>query len=139
MDHTYCLKHCIYRHYTPEHIGAWTRLMNALSASRPHNRLGRNTPGLEPSRRAVRQNEEHFGIEHFTPHDLRRTAASFMTKLKIPRLHVEKVLNHSTGDIAEAYDRHDYLAEKRTALVRWAEELKALTKTRDERLQATAA
>jgi integrase len=89
--------------------------------------------------RAVRQNEEHFGIEHFTPHDLRRTAASFMTKLKIPRLHVEKVLNHSTGDIAEVYDRHDYLAEKRTALVRWAEELKALTETRDERLQATAA
>jgi hypothetical protein len=33
----------------------------------------------------------------------RRTAASFMTKLKVPRLHAEKVLNHSTGDIAEVY------------------------------------
>lgn len=69
--------------------------------------------------RAVRNNEKHFGIEHFTPHDLRRTAASFMTKLGIPRLHVEKVLNHSTGDIAEVYDRHDYLPEKREALNRW--------------------
>jgi integrase len=77
--------------------------------------------------RAVRQNEKHFGIEHFTPHDLRRTAASFMTKLKIPRLHVEKVLNHSTGDIAEVYDRHDYLPEKQIALNRWAEELGLLT------------
>jgi hypothetical protein len=36
------------------------------------------------------------------------------------------VLNHSTGDIAEVYDRYDYLAEKAIALVRWAEELKAL-------------
>lgn len=73
--------------------------------------------------RAVRENEEHFGIEHFTPHDLRRTAASAMTRLGIPRLHVEKVLNHSTGDIAEVYDRHDYLAEKRVALDRWSEHL----------------
>jgi integrase len=73
--------------------------------------------------RAVRENEDHFGTEHFTPHDLRRTAASFMTKLGIPRLHVEKVLNHSTGDIAEVYDRHDYLAEKRIALDRWGDHL----------------
>jgi integrase len=69
--------------------------------------------------RAVRQNQDHFGIEHFTPHDLRRTAASLMTKLKVPRLHVEKVLNHTTGDIAEVYDRHDYLPEKRAALAKW--------------------
>ena len=73
--------------------------------------------------RAVRQNEDHFGIEHFTPHDLRRTAASFMTKIGVPRLHVEKVLNHATGDIAEVYDRHDYLPEKRAALDRWGTRL----------------
>lgn len=75
---------------------------------------------------AVRENEKHFDIEHFTPHDLRRTAASFMTKLKVPRLHVEKVLNHSTGDIAEVYDRHDYLPEKQEALERWAAHLKEI-------------
>jgi integrase len=89
--------------------------------------------------RAVRQNEDHFGIEHFTPHDLRRTAASFMTKLGIPRLHVEKVLNHSTGDIAEVYDRHDYLPEKRIALVRWAEELDRLTNKRNASNEVTEA
>jgi integrase len=77
--------------------------------------------------RAVRQNEDHFGIEHFTPHDLRRTAASFMTKIGVPRLHVEKVLNHSTGDIAEVYDRHDYLPEKRAALERWGARLSEIT------------
>jgi hypothetical protein len=46
-----------------------------------------------------------------------------MTKIGIPRLHVEKVLNHATGDIAEVYDRHDYLPEKRAALEKWAAHL----------------
>jgi integrase len=82
--------------------------------------------------RAVRENAKHFGIKHFTPHDLRRTAASFMTKLKVPRLHVEKVLNHSTRDIAEVYDRHDYLAEKRAALERWAEHLQTVIAGKDQ-------
>lgn len=81
--------------------------------------------------RAVRQNADHLGIPHFTPHDLRRTAASFMTKIGIPRLHVEKVLNHSTGDIAEVYDRHDYLPEKRAALDRWGEHLQAIVEGRE--------
>jgi integrase len=99
--------------------------LKMLSASAPYvlpahaskKRTGRYSEGVLS--RAVRQNADHFGIPHFTPHDLRRTAASFMTKLKVPRLHVEKVLNHSTGDIAEVYDRHDYLDEKRTALGTW--------------------
>jgi integrase len=81
--------------------------------------------------RAVRENGKHFGIAHFTPHDLRRTAASFMTKLGIPRLHVEKVLNHSTGDIAEVYDRHDYLPEKRAALKKWGEHVQAIIEGRE--------
>jgi integrase len=81
---------------------------------------------------AVRDNAEHFGIAHFTPHDLRRTAASFMTKLGIPRLHVEKVLNHSTGDIAAVYDRHDYLPEKRAALERWGKHLTNLIEGREQ-------
>jgi len=83
--------------------------------------------------RAVRENADHFGIEHFTPHDLRRTAASFMTKLGVPRLHVEKVLNHATGDIAEVYDRHDYLPEKRMALEKWAAHLSLIVEGNDQK------
>jgi integrase len=73
--------------------------------------------------RAVRNNEEYFGIPHFTPHDLRRTAASMMTMLGIPRLHVSKVLNHTEDGITAVYDRHDYFDEKRAALERWANHL----------------
>jgi hypothetical protein len=36
-----------------------------------------------------------------------------MTANGVPRLHVEKVLNHTIDDVAEIYDRHDYSAEKR--------------------------
>ncbi|MDA8348394.1 MAG: tyrosine-type recombinase/integrase [Pseudomonadota bacterium] len=82
--------------------------------------------------RAVRQNADHLGIAHWTPHDLRRTAASFMTKLGLPRLHVEKVLNHSTGDIAEVYDRHDYLPGKHAALERWGNHLQAIIEGREQ-------
>lgn len=84
--------------------------------------------------RAVRENAKHFDIPHFTPHDLRRTAASFMTKLKIPRLHVEKVLNHATGDIAEVYDRHDYLREKRVALEKWGRHLAAIIEGKEQKI-----
>jgi integrase len=76
--------------------------------------------------RAVRENDEHWGIAHFTPHDLRRTAASMMTGIGVPRLHVEKVLNHTLSDIAEVYDRHDYFDEKKAALTRWADHLQTV-------------
>lgn len=66
----------------------------------------------------IRDREEHFGVKHFTPHDLRRTAASLMTAAGVPRLHVEKVLNHTIDDVAEIYDRYDYAEEKRAALKR---------------------
>jgi|GEM_PF-6515786 len=34
------------------------------------------------------------GLEHFTPHDLRRSAATHMCGMGIPRLVVSKILNH---------------------------------------------
>ncbi len=86
--------------------------------------------------RAVRGNKDHFGIERFTPHDLRRTAASHMTKLGVPRLHVEKVLNHSTGDVAEIYDRHDYLPEKGAALEKWSKRLTEIIEGREREEQS---
>jgi integrase len=84
--------------------------------------------------RAIRRNDKHFGLEHFTPHDLRRTAASHMTRLGVPRLHVEKVLNHATGDIAEIYDRHDYAPEKKAALEKWAAHLQELVAGKERKV-----
>ncbi|MCH9650812.1 MAG: integrase arm-type DNA-binding domain-containing protein [Deltaproteobacteria bacterium] len=55
----------------------------------------------------------------FVCHDLRRTAASFMTSMGISRLVVSKILNHVESGVTAVYDRHSYDAEKRRALVRW--------------------
>lgn len=61
----------------------------------------------------------------FRSHDLRRTAATRMVAVGVPREHVSRVLNHvPAGPVAtRAYDRHDYLSEKRAALERWEAEL----------------
>ena len=56
-------------------------------------------------------------------HDLRRTAASGMAALGVQLPVIEKILNHvsgSFGGIIGVYQRHEYAAEKREALVRWA-------------------
>jgi integrase len=72
---------------------------------------------------ALRRTREHCGLDHFTPHDLRRTAASYMTSARVPRLHVRKVLNHAERGVTAVYDRHSYDPEKREALETWAREL----------------
>ena len=61
--------------------------------------------------------------EHWTMHDLRRTAATNLQKLGVKREVTEAVLNHVSGSragIVGVYQRHDYAAEKREALDVWA-------------------
>ncbi|NJL26714.1 MAG: site-specific integrase [Thermoanaerobaculia bacterium] len=76
--------------------------------------------------RAAMRIAEAAGIEGFTAHDLRRTAASHMTAMEIPRLVVAKILNHAESGITAVYDRHTYDREKREALVRWADKLEEI-------------
>ena len=67
-----------------------------------------------------------LGTQPFTPHDLRRTAASHMTRIGIPRLVVSKILNHVETGVTAIYDRHSYDAEKREALDAWGQKLEAI-------------
>jgi integrase len=60
------------------------------------------------------------GVADFTPHDLRRTAASHMTSLGVPRLVVSKLLNHTERGVTAVYDRYGYDREKMEAVVVWA-------------------
>ena len=64
-----------------------------------------------------------IGLENIVPHDLRRSAASGMTSLGVPRLVVGKILNHVEQGVTAVYDRHGYDAEKRSALDTWAAHL----------------
>jgi integrase len=65
-------------------------------------------------------------MERFTPHDLRRTAATRMRELGISRGDVKMVLNHVETDVTARYDRYDGLAEKRRALDLWAKRLEQI-------------
>jgi integrase len=56
----------------------------------------------------------------FSPHDLRRTAASNMGSMGISRFSIGRVLNHVDGTVTAVYDRHTYDQEKRQALDAWA-------------------
>jgi len=76
---------------------------------------------------AVRRNLANWEIASFTPHDLRRTAASHMTSFGISRLVVSKILNHVESGITAVYDRHSYDPEKKHALEAWSTKLISIT------------
>jgi integrase len=76
---------------------------------------------------AVQGNLPKLGIDHFTPHDLRRTAATQMTEAGVNRLTVSKILNHSEkGVTGKVYDKYSYDKEKRQALEKWARKLESI-------------
>jgi integrase len=80
--------------------------------------------------KAVRRSHEvifkEAKIKHFTPHDLRRTAATHMTEMGISRLVVSKILNHVDNSITAIYDRHSYDTEKKNALESWGIKLREI-------------
>jgi integrase len=65
----------------------------------------------------------------WTVHDLRRTLATGLQRLGVRLEVTEAVLNHISGSrdgIAGVYQRHDWAAEKRTALDTWAAHVMAV-------------
>lgn len=64
-----------------------------------------------------------YGLDHWTPHDLRRTAATFMAKHGQSDEVIDAVLGHSKQGVIKVYNRHDYLEEKKTALLLLEQEL----------------
>ena len=87
--------------------------MKSKALSRTVDR-GRSSGGLD-------------GIEHWTPHDLRRTCGTNITGLvKESQEIMDKVLGHKDRSIGATYNRYAYLAEKRRALDGWSRELRRI-------------
>ena len=57
------------------------------------------------------------GLEHFTPHDLRRTAATWLGRSGVRPDTIDQLLNHAAGRISRTYNRAGYDAEKRQAVI----------------------
>jgi integrase len=59
-------------------------------------------------------------MENFTIHDFRRTARTHLSALGVVPHIAERCLNHKIEGVEGIYDQHDYLAERRDALTKWA-------------------
>jgi integrase len=67
--------------------------------------------------------------EHWTWHDLRRTASTGMNTIGIDPHIVEAVLGHSLRGVAGTYNRAQYKEDKRVALEKWAKHVEKLLGT----------
>jgi len=80
---------------------------------------------IENVQKAINKIRDLTEIE-FTGHDLRRTAATQMASMGIPRFTVQKLLNHVEPGVTKIYDRYSYDAEKKEALEAWSRRLMVL-------------
>ena len=65
-------------------------------------------------------------MEAWTPHDLRRTAATNMSALGFSDEVVDAVLNHVKKGVIAIYNRHRYDKEKKAALESWERKLTSI-------------
>ena len=68
-----------------------------------------------------------IGLDHFTPHDLRRTAATFMARSGEMDEVIDAVLNHTKQGVIKVYNQFKYDAQKQAALESWARVLVGIT------------
>lgn len=114
----------------PSPAGKEPTSMNPTALARATGRHARMEPlPVKSKSRGIRKRHKPpvaWEVEPFTPHDLRRTAASLMTGIGVSRLVVSKILNHAERGVTAVYDRHSYDMEKRDALVRWGAHLEQI-------------
>jgi len=70
--------------------------------------------------------ENRLDVEKFTPHDLRRTAATFLGSMGYMDEIIDAVLNHVKTGIIATYNRHKYDKEKQQALEAWDRKLTSI-------------
>jgi len=78
--------------------------------------------------RAVRNNEDHFGLSHWTPHDIRRSVYTFMKQLGIGSAVVSRVFNHihKRDEMEGVYDQYQYANEMQRAMDTWSRKLESI-------------
>ena len=76
------------------------------------------------------------GLPDVRLHDLRRTLRTGLAELGVSFEVAERVLNHSMPGLQAVYNRHSYAAEKRVALMLWAEHVLSLAEKREARVVA---
>lgn len=101
--------------------GNWEHVFpGEYNPSKPHNRRALST--------ALYRNWKSIGLsESIVPHDLRRSATTHLSRLKISPHIKARITAHSVGDsVQQTYDRYEYLDEKREAMEIWSAEVQRL-------------
>jgi integrase len=83
-------------------------------------------PHISPDTLNVALGRVKHALDHFTIHDMRRTARTQLAALGITREVAERALNHALKDVEGIYNRHDYFEERKQALTLWADLLVSL-------------
>ena len=74
-----------------------------------------------------------MGGEPFDLRDLRRTVETMLAGMSVSRDTRGQLLSHGISGVqAQHYDRHDYIKEKHTALVKWEKHLNRIAIGEDE-------
>lgn len=74
----------------------------------------------------LRESGQMLDIPHWTPHDLRRTVRTGLSRLQCPNEVAEAVLGHTRGGVEGIYNLYKYDAECRKWLQIWADYLDSL-------------
>jgi len=82
---------------------------------------------------AVRRNlaEGNLTMQAWTPHDLRRSAATQMSILGFSDEIIDAILNHCKKGVIGIYNRNKYASEKQAALACWSCKLSSIISGRD--------
>jgi hypothetical protein len=117
----------------------------AALAAIPHRRGYIFGPeGLRPFNSFVdskRKLDELSSVSNWVIHDLRRTAVTGMAALGVAPHVADKVLNHQAGTIsgvAAVYQRYEFLAERREALLAWSQHVQVMLR-KSKAIKAVAA
>ena len=116
-------------------LGPWGRsLMHcdaewvfpSVKSDRPRN----NSVWYKARDRVMNRMAEIAGhpIDHFTPHDLRRTVRSNTKRLKVDYETAEAMLNHVKKGLERTYDLYELEDEKRSWFLRWEQEVATLAR-----------
>ena len=74
----------------------------------------------------LRTSKRMLDIPHWTPHDLRRTVRTGLSRMGCPSEVAEAILGHSRSGIEGTYDLHKYEHEAGEWLQKWADYLDSL-------------
>lgn len=95
---------------------------NAVSSAVRRNLKGykgrRITEGEKLKMVKVREDRK-MELDHFTPHDLRRTCATFLSGIGQSDEVIDALLNHKKTGVIKIYNHNNYAAEKQVALEAW--------------------